>query len=136
MARRRSRGRSAETNDFASSPTFENLNRELLRPAEDLTSPLTEPFVDTLLELPADRRVFDFGQAEAPMMEPSLNLGMRSGPGVRFVPLPRDIRAADPRNVAVCVRRKDRREVLHALRRVGRGGGRRRRNEWSDVHCK
>lgn len=135
MARRRSRGRSAETNDFASSPTFENLNRELLRPAEDLTSPLTEPFVDTLLELPADRRQFSFGEWEAPVMVPS-SPGQVSTWSPARSPLPRDVRVEDPRNLAVCVRRKDRREVLHALRRVGRGGGKRRRNEWSDVHCK
>lgn len=135
MARRRSRGRSAETNDFASSPTFENLERELLRPAEDLTSPLTEPFVESLLELPADRRQFSFGEWESPVMEPSSSRGWTRSPG-SWTPVPVNIRAQDPRNVAVCVRRHDRREVLHALCRLGRGGGKRRRNEWSDVHCK
>lgn len=43
-----------------------------------------------------------------------------------------------PRAVVVCVRRKQRKEVLHALGKVGRGAGttrRRRRNGWSDVDC-
>lgn len=43
-----------------------------------------------------------------------------------------------PRHVVVCVRRRRRREVLHALRIAGRGGrrGRRyRRNAYSDVRC-
>lgn len=41
-----------------------------------------------------------------------------------------------PGRVMVCVRRKIRREVLHALGRAGKGGGKkRRRNEWSNVKC-
>lgn len=44
---------------------------------------------------------------------------------------------AVPRNVGVCVRRKQRKEVLHALKRVGKGsgGGRHRWNYWSGVNC-
>lgn len=42
-----------------------------------------------------------------------------------------------PRHVLICIRRKMRREVLHALRKAGKGGMRHpRRNAWSDVHCK
>lgn len=41
------------------------------------------------------------------------------------------------RSVAVCVRRKERREVLFALSRTGRGARSRKvRNEWSDVQCR
>lgn len=44
---------------------------------------------------------------------------------------------AVPRKVGICVRRKQRKEVLHALRIAGSGGIRRdrRRNDWSDVVC-
>lgn len=43
---------------------------------------------------------------------------------------------AVPERVAVCVRRKQRKEVLHALRKTGSGVSRvRRRNIWSDVDC-
>lgn len=44
---------------------------------------------------------------------------------------------ADPSSVLVCVRRGQRREVLHALRKTGRRGkkGPYRRNLWSGVHC-
>lgn len=48
------------------------------------------------------------------------------------------IRFARPRDIAICVRRKMRREVLHALRltsKVGRGGAPRRRNAWSGIKC-
>lgn len=43
-----------------------------------------------------------------------------------------------PWKVLVCVRRKVRREVLHALRWTGKGtgGGRHRRNLWSQVRCR
>lgn len=42
-----------------------------------------------------------------------------------------------PKAVAVCVRRKQRKEVIHALRKAGRGARRRkpRRNFYSGVQC-
>jgi len=41
----------------------------------------------------------------------------------------------DSKNVLICVRRKRRREVLHALKRAGRGNRSPRWNEWSKVRC-
>ena len=41
-----------------------------------------------------------------------------------------------PRDVAICVRRKSRREVIFAKRKAGAGArARRRRNYWSNVKC-
>lgn len=42
-----------------------------------------------------------------------------------------------PDRVLLCVRRKMRKEVLHALKKTGKGVSQRkpRRNQWSDVHC-
>jgi hypothetical protein len=41
-----------------------------------------------------------------------------------------------PRNVAICVRRKIRKQVLHALKKTGKGSSPpRRRNNWSNVKC-
>lgn len=43
---------------------------------------------------------------------------------------------AVPKRVAVCVRRQQRKEVIHALGKQGAGGStRRRRNSWSNVDC-
>lgn len=43
---------------------------------------------------------------------------------------------SSPKQVLVCVRRKVRKEVLHALKKSGRGGNRRRRyNSLSQVRC-
>lgn len=52
--------------------------------------------------------------------------------------LPSAVGFQDPRKVVICVRRKIRKEVLHALRKTGRGGSRswkRKRNVYSDVRC-
>lgn len=41
-----------------------------------------------------------------------------------------------PNAVTICLRRKARREVLHAFNRTGKGSrGKRRRNFWSNVKC-
>lgn len=47
------------------------------------------------------------------------------------------VRFARPDLVAVCLRRKVRKEVLHALHRTGRGRGKapRRRNLYSNIKC-
>lgn len=53
--------------------------------------------------------------------------------------IPQDIfRFEKPENVAICIRRKERREVLFANRKRGKGSRqrKRRRNEYSDVSCR
>ncbi|QXP44302.1 MAG: hypothetical protein [Arizlama microvirus] len=50
--------------------------------------------------------------------------------------IPERIGFAVPRKVLLCVRRKQRREVIHAKRLQSRGAGSRKtRNIWSDVKC-
>lgn len=51
---------------------------------------------------------------------------------------PETIRFSIPNHVAICVRRKRRREVLFALGKTGKGSKkfRRRRNYYSGVNCK
>lgn len=46
---------------------------------------------------------------------------------------------AEPRSTLICVRRQQRREVLHALERTrqgGSGGSKSRWSEWSNVRCR
>lgn len=81
-----------------------------------------------------DRRLRDPRGRSRPLQD-------RAGrPRSRLVSLP--YRGSMPRfysshNLMVCVRRKMRRQVLHALRRTRAGRGvRRRRNVWSGVSCK
>lgn len=56
-----------------------------------------------------------------------------------FVNIPASVGFNNPRLVAICVRRKRRREVLHALGRTGRRKWKSRRvprwSEWSYVRC-
>lgn len=66
------------------------------------------------------------------------NVGMSDKRNSRPGLLPRTTQFAIPNVVAICVRRKQRREVLHALSRIakpGKGASRRRRSFWSDVKC-
>lgn len=51
--------------------------------------------------------------------------------------IPSTVAFQKPSGVAVCVRRKVRREIMFALRQTRRGAAarRRRRNTWSDVKC-
>lgn len=55
----------------------------------------------------------------------------------RSGPLPRTVGFEQPKGVAICVRRKVRREVLFAKNRSRKGAAaaHRRRTEWSDVKC-
>lgn len=47
------------------------------------------------------------------------------------------LRFAVPNKVYLCHRRKTRAEVLHAMRKTGKGsGGRGRRNFWSSISCR
>lgn len=59
-------------------------------------------------------------------------------PAKKFSPaLPFNVRFADPRKTLVCVRRKERREVIFAKNKMKRGAAarRRRRNWFSEVSC-
>ena len=56
----------------------------------------------------------------------------------KYSRLPFGLQFAQPNRTLVCVRRKQRQEVLHALKRTGRGGSSRRhkrRNHYSGVQC-
>lgn len=101
-----------------------------------------------------DRRTFN-----ADPFGPALSIGGRpapvvhrfSKPRVRFdAPPPRSPRRAarahrdrlehrlkfeTPKAALVCIRRATRREVIFALGRRGRGGGKRRRNHYSNLRC-
>lgn len=48
------------------------------------------------------------------------------------------LRFAVPRSVHLCVKRKQRKEIMHALQKAGKKGvgrSKKRRNQWSDVKC-
>lgn len=137
MARKRRSARPFET---------ANLENELLRPVVLPSGhPLSE--VEDFLgpELPFDRRLFSFHEPEMFQLADQGSLPVRAEtrrgsvarsaiePGAPLGAGP--IGVSTPNTVGVCIRRKRRREVLHAMRRVGRNSGRRRRNQWSNIKC-
>lgn len=119
------------------------------RDVSRLEGTLPDPLLDRILADPIirrdivkavdDRRFFD----PAGPLRPAYSLGRDARRlEVRSTPRGRDLYPgaavgfAVPERVAVCVRRHERREVIHALGKAGGGGSRRRRrNYWSDVHC-
>lgn len=134
MARRSRRAADTQV-DVSSADTFDNANPLdglLDTPPVMPVNPLSrlDEFMDD--RLPLDRRQFAFGELE----KYTLSVGDRTDGKVKaFSREP--IGFGDPSTVAVCVRRKQRREVLHAYRRTrkGSGAGRRRRNEYSNTKC-
>lgn len=86
-----------------------------------------------------DRRTFYpdplFRPAAALPRHAARIIASSSGGGNAFYPSSR-IAFAAPRGVAVCVRRKERREVIHAIGKAGSRVSRRRRRTWtSEVDC-
>lgn len=91
-------------------------DRRLFHPAQDLR-PVRSFFTKPRLVIPPAKRLMRNG-------------AMFTSPKIGF---------EVPRHVAICIRRKTRKEVLHAFGKVGAGGARvsrvRRRSVWSDVSC-
>lgn len=102
--------------------------------------PLSPFFSSPPLTLFEDRRTFHPGRATRPAF--SFNKAASrlvvGAPSFRN-DLSARVGFAVPSKVAVCIRRKDRKEVLHAFNFYGRGAGgvsrRRRRSRFSDVDC-
>lgn len=83
-----------------------------------------------------DRRRFD----PLGVFRPARSLGPRSDARIvvrqnRPFKFPDVHQFAVPDRIAVCVRRQERREVLHAKRKLGRGGAG-KRNFWSSISCR
>lgn len=123
MARRRSRSRSTADTLVGVQPLF-SVRR-----------------VSPVLALLEDRRLYhperDFRPARSFFTGPRLvvrnaNIWQKRN---RFA-VPSAVGFSVPRDVAICIRRKARREVIHAKRLTARGaGGSKRRNWFSDIHC-
>lgn len=95
---------------------------------------------------PVDLSVFEDRRTFYPSTErvgrPALSFTNRAASRVVLKSKSRPFRFPDvfgfrvPNVVAICVRRKIRREVMHALDLTRKGaGGSKRRNEWSGVKC-
>lgn len=122
----------AIASDFADR-TFEPVSRSL-HPTPDLFDQVTNyisPAVRSYLPQIEDRRTFHpAGEArptETPRRHPKVKL-LKSSRGVEVFGLPKE--------ALVCVRRGQRKEVLHALGKTGRGSSPPRRfSSFSKVRC-
>jgi len=133
MGRRRRRQRS-------DSPVHE---REVFTPSLTRLARLPQE-----LPTPADYTAIEDRRTYHPLgfFRPARSFSGADAPPVVPAPTPRNKPRASiarglkfpvPNEVLVCVRRKQRKEVLHALKKVGRGrgGGRKRRTWWSGISC-
>lgn len=110
-----------------------------------LQNPIKSPSVRSLSFLDIeDRRTYTF-DADRPMSSTrrrqapvKLKQASEQNRKVATYGMERDVFAfKHPPSVAICVRRKRRKEVLHALHKTGRGSGRGKRR-WlrsSSIHC-
>lgn len=153
MARsRRSAGPIGTANPYSPNSLLRQYNRILsYSPQAVLSRNLNYP-------LPGDRRLYDpSGHVNAPnryghphhrlvvsaynhaKLRGEVNAGRSalSKRGLKQNFLPWNVAFAEPHKVAVCIRRKMRREVMFALKlnRKGAGAGRRRRNWTSGITC-
>lgn len=95
---------------------------------------------DYLISVEDRRTSHPDGPARAPRSTRSthVNYAIASHPSRSSNPwdVPTGVAFEDPSRVLICVRRKQRKEVLHALGKAGKVGQRRpRRNHYSEIHC-
>lgn len=142
MARKRPR-----TSAYASS-IANGFTHNALSTLGDLIQPLPSPSINTLVRSPLieveDHRLWS--PDRTPSARSTKNwrnhpqLAPRKRPTGSSRPL-NQIHALTfraPQYVAICVRRSARREVLHALKKTGKGAGTKKRphrNYWSNVRC-
>lgn len=107
----------------------------LLDPIQSVLIP--EPSLAPLVEITDGRTWSPPGYSQtAPMSVSGAPVGFQKKLPPSGLPAPNKQSFADARQAVVCVRRKQRREVLFAKRRTGRGARSRKRfNQWSDVGC-
>ena len=120
----------------------------LLSPSSTKPMPLYSQYVTVLTPTPSevvgvvDRRTYSptpyrviaAPRSAARLVPDKMGQSIRNQVG----PVPTGVQFANPKHVAICVRRKVRREVLHALKlkpKRGRGGGKKKYNLWSKVKC-
>lgn len=109
-------------------------NPTIYRPAPLRPAPLTYSIPLTVIE---DRRQFHPSPGRSPrLVTGAANHTLKAKTTRAFIP-PTQVMFDAPSKVLVCVRRKVRRGVLHALKKTGKGGMRKpRRNFWSSVSCR
>lgn len=111
-------------------PSLAKLLLSPIKPSPILTLP---PFTAATLAETEDRRRYNPTRTVAPPA--SLRPGAARVKAVYPGPLS-SLRFSDPQAVAICARRKSRREVIFALGKRKKGSGAsKRKNFWSHISC-
>lgn len=110
-------------------PVLSNLNE-----VED--GRLYEPTARALSPLPGGPKATGYGTLPRLLSGAPARLKSAPTPATYHSPPPA-IAFADPRSTIACIRRQRRREVLHALRKTGKGAKarKRHRNQNSEIRC-
>lgn len=138
---------SAYPSRVANGLSFDQVLRQLQNPLPDLTINTPSAVRSQLSEI-EDGRYFHPDQDERPAastrrwhvattLQPQTKSQSRaSWLGLKFSDV-QSLNFTQPKYVATCIRRHERKEVLHALGKVGKGSGSkfRRRNAKSNVRC-
>lgn len=94
---------------------------------------------DYLLSIEDRRTSHPDGPVRAPRSTQAFHVSYKTAPAGRNSnpwDVPSGIQFEDPSRVLICVRRKQRKEVLHALKKTGKRGQKRpRRGYYSEIHC-
>lgn len=95
-----------------------------------------EPTARALSPLPGGPTATGYGTLPRLLSGAPARLKAAPTPATYHSPPP-SIAFADPRSTIACIRRQRRREVLHALRKTGKGSKarKRHRNQNSDIRC-
>lgn len=133
MSRRRRRNRTAERdhNSIANLRLPPRINSSSSRL-------LLSPFSDRRMFHPDDvfAPVFSTRKDQRRIVDRNVNVGRSGSTPYRNPFAATRLGFNVPAKVSVCVRRSQRKEVLFALRRTGKGSrSPKRRNYWSDVQC-
>lgn len=149
MARKRHHKTGSQTR--FSQPSYFNRVRDTFAVASDFSEQVFEPVSRSLPSLPTFESASVWSDVsdveDRRQYHPAGHHRPASSPRKAVAPSSIDARSAmspghplrvfnAPSHVAICVRRKVRDEVLHALGKTGKGSGRpRRRTQWSKVKC-
>lgn len=138
MARRSGRGNKSLSSNTANPRLFRPIINKPL-----VSVGLSKKYLDMTLAEITDRRLYHPAGPRRPAVRygglpHSLRIPARARPNRSFTFPPTQVGFRTPKSVIICVRRKRRTEVLHALGKTGAGVKKRRprRNWYSSISCK
>ena len=141
MARHKDHDKHQKQRDTSDIATDSDVLRQFIKKQSVVPRPIVTPPPPKPLRLLEDRRTFHPDKMTRPAgavtkKATRLRAGRSSSISRPHGPLPHHVGFSIPKQVAICIRRKIRKQVLFAKNKTRKGSGsRRNRNEWSDIVC-